>query len=190
MASNELLVSVDVETDGPIPSDYSMISIGACTLDLNLEFYSEIKPISKSFVPEALQVSGLDREYLVKHGKDPYEVMRNLAEWLKDITEPINARPVFVGWNAPFDWMFVNWYFHKFYGANPFGWCGWDGKAYYAGLTKNTVWSSVNKKSVKKKGFLSDEFPHTHNALEDAKEQAVLFSRLLSYAGSNISCYQ
>ena len=39
---------VDVETDGPIPGDYSMISFGVVLLDEKLEttFYGQLKPIS------------------------------------------------------------------------------------------------------------------------------------------------
>ena len=40
---------------------------------------------------------------------------------------------MFVGFNASFDWSFVNWYFHKFVGTNPFGVAALDIKAYYMG---------------------------------------------------------
>jgi hypothetical protein len=41
-------VMVDVEADGPIPGDYSMISIGAVIVEPSLEktFYGKLKPIS------------------------------------------------------------------------------------------------------------------------------------------------
>ena len=34
-------------------------------------FYRELRPISEEFVPEALAVSGLDRERLGEEGLDP-----------------------------------------------------------------------------------------------------------------------
>jgi len=48
-------VSIDIEADGPIPSEYSMISIGAVIIEDSLEktFYAELKPVSKNFVPES-----------------------------------------------------------------------------------------------------------------------------------------
>jgi len=51
--------TVDVEADGPIPGDYSMVSFGAVAVEPTLQhtFYGEVKPISNKWVPEALAVS-------------------------------------------------------------------------------------------------------------------------------------
>ncbi len=53
-------VMVDIEADGPIPGDYSMVCFGAVIVQpqLNRTFYSRLKPISDRFIPEALAVSG------------------------------------------------------------------------------------------------------------------------------------
>lgn len=57
-------IMVDVETDGPIPGDYSMISFGAVLVDEQLDktFYGQLKPISEQYIPEALAVSGFTRQ--------------------------------------------------------------------------------------------------------------------------------
>ena len=57
-------VMVDVESDGPIPGDYSMVSFGAVIVEpaLDRTFYGKLKPISDKFIPEALAVSGFTRE--------------------------------------------------------------------------------------------------------------------------------
>ena len=57
-------VMVDVEADGPIPGDYSMVCFGAVIVEPALErtFYATLAPISEKWVPEALQVSGFSRE--------------------------------------------------------------------------------------------------------------------------------
>jgi len=57
-------VSVDIEADGPIPGDYSMISFGAVVVEpaLDRTFSGRCKPISEQWVPEALAVSGHTRE--------------------------------------------------------------------------------------------------------------------------------
>lgn len=49
---------VDVESDGPIPSDYSMVSFGAVRLDTDLQttFLGRVCPISDRFNPEALAI--------------------------------------------------------------------------------------------------------------------------------------
>ena len=55
---------VDVESDGPIPAEFSMVCFGAVVFDDRLErtFYGRTRPISDRFVPEALAVSGFSRE--------------------------------------------------------------------------------------------------------------------------------
>ncbi len=44
---------VDIESDGPIPGDFSMISFGAVLVDDRLDktFYGKLKPISDKFIP-------------------------------------------------------------------------------------------------------------------------------------------
>ncbi len=57
-------VIVDVESDGPIPAEFSMVCFGAVIFDdlLDKTFYGRTRPISERFDPEALAVSGFSRE--------------------------------------------------------------------------------------------------------------------------------
>ena len=50
-------IMVDVESDGPIPGDYSMISFGAVLVDTQLDktFYRQLQPISDKFILEKTQ---------------------------------------------------------------------------------------------------------------------------------------
>lgn len=60
MTSEEIYVSVDVETSGPIPGEYSLLSIGACLVaQPATSIYLELQPDSPKYDPEALAVSGL-----------------------------------------------------------------------------------------------------------------------------------
>ena len=177
----EVFISVDIEADGPIPGDYSMSSLGACVVnDPDTGFYSELKPISDRFVPEAMSVSGLDRNCLISEGTEPQVVMQQFADWLQKVCGA-DGRPIFVAFNATYDWMFVHWYFEHFLGRDPFGISGWDIKAYYAGVAKKHFWAETSKKRMDKE-YLSTR-PHTHNALDDAREQAEIFQRLRRKAG-------
>ncbi len=177
----EVFISVDIETDGPIPGDYSISSLGACVIGTSdLSFYMEFKPISDKFNPEAISISGLDRNQLIANGTDPTSAMQRFSDWLEKVSGT-DGSPVFVAFNATFDWMFVHWYFQHFIGRNPFGISGWDIKAYYAGVTKKRFWAETSKKRIDKE-FLSTR-PHTHNALDDAQEQAEIFQRLRRKAG-------
>ncbi|SRR6266568_214792 len=177
----ERYFSVDVESSGPIPSEYSMLSIGACVVGNPTEcFYAELKPISEKFVPAALEVSGLDLDKLRRNGEPPEQTMKSFRAWIEKAAGP--CKPVFVGFNACYDWQFVNWYLERFAGGNPFGFAGLDIKSYYMGFS-GKHWSETTS------GQLPPEFqpdqPQTHNALDDARAQASIFAKLLRQARHN-----
>ncbi len=173
---DERFISVDVETAGPTPGDYAMISIGACPVDEpERGFYVELKPDRDAVVPSALEVSGLSMETLAAEGTDPAEAMREFAQWIRDVVPPQTHRPVFVGFNAVFDWMFVNEYFVRYGIENPFGHGGLDIKSYYVGMMGST-WEQTSMRHLSPK-YLSGR-PLSHNALGDARDQAELFRRI------------
>lgn len=153
-------VMVDVEADGPIPGDYSMISFGAVIVQPGLEqtFYGRLKPISDRFIPEALAVSGFSREETLGFD-DPAQVMADFREWLQ---QHATGRTLFVSDNNGFDWQFVNWYFHHFLGENPFGHSSTNLGSLYKGLQRDMF---VNFKHLRKT-------KHTHHPVDDAKGNA------------------
>ena len=171
----ECYFSVDIESSGPIPGKYSMLSLGACVVgNAEVGFYAELKPVSKEFVPEALQVSGFDLARLSKDGQTPETAMKAFRNWVEKAAGENKA--VFVGFNGCYDWQFVNWYFESFTEGNPFGFGGIDIKSYYMGLS-GLPWSKTTSSQ------LPPEFkpttPQTHNALDDARAQASIFEKLL-----------
>ena len=106
--AKELFISVDVETAGPIPGEYSLLSIGACdAYDPNRQFACELKPITTAFVPEALAVTGLSLDTLAQTGLDPRDAMTQFGTWAQSLARH-GETLVFVGFNAAFDWSFVN----------------------------------------------------------------------------------
>ena len=183
----ELYFSVDIEADGPIPGPYSMSSLGACVAGEgdgkrfrrrdpeSSTFYRELKPISDDFVPEAARVSGLDRKKLIRNGDDPSEAMRNFDEWVTSVAR--GRQPVFVAWPLGFDWMWVYWYLRKFHTSSPFGHSSClDMKTIYHRL-RNTTLEGTSKSRLPED--LRSTREHTHNALDDAMEQADLFANML-----------
>jgi DNA polymerase III epsilon subunit-like protein len=172
----ERFISVDVETAGPTPGNYAMISIGACPVDdPDRGFYIELKPDRDAVVESALAVSGLSMETLAREGTDPRQAMEEFAQWIRDVVPPQTHRPVFVGFNAVFDWMFVNEYFVRYDVENPFGHGGLDIKSYYVGMMGST-WEQTSMKHLSPK-YLAGR-PLSHNALGDARDQAELFRRI------------
>ncbi|MFW1943844.1 hypothetical protein ACG93R_10065 [Acinetobacter guillouiae] len=76
-------IMVDIEADGPIPGDYSMIALGAVLVEdhLHQQFYGLLKPISKNYIPQALAVSGFSREETLSFN-NPEHVMKDFAKWV------------------------------------------------------------------------------------------------------------
>lgn len=182
---NETLVSVDIEADGPVPGKYSMLSLGACVVDRpETTFYATLRPVTDSFDPDALKVSGLDRGKLDESGDEPGEAMRRFGDWVTESTKG-GGPPVFVGFNAPFDWSFVNYYFHRYADGNPFGHSALDIKSYYFAALKKTQWSQAAK--INLEPSLASDQPHTHNALDDAVEQADIFRKIRAHIDTHDS---
>ena len=73
-------VVVDVEADGPIPGDYSMVALGAIIADesLNRKFYARLRPISPKWMDEALRVCGFTRQETLTFN-DPLLIMKSFA---------------------------------------------------------------------------------------------------------------
>jgi ribonuclease T len=168
----EVFISVDVEAAGPIPGEYSMLSVGACNVDDENEVFScEIKPINQNADPKALEVSGLSLAQLQESGLTPSTAMERFQAWAKRQATQEQTL-VFVGLNAAFDWSFVNYYFHKYVGDNPFGFAALDMKAYYMGAT-GCAWSET--RSSRLSADLKPQRHSDHTALRDAQYQAELF---------------
>ena len=166
---------VDVEADGPIPGDYSMISFGAVVVEPSLQktFYGQIKPISEKWIPEALAVSGFSREETGEFG-DPEQVMRDFATW---IAENSTGRPMFISDNNGFDWGFINWYFHHFLGENPFGFSSSNLGSLYKGVVGDAFKNFKHLRETK----------HTHHPVDDARGNAEALLKIKAEHGLKIS---
>lgn len=172
---SECFVSVDVETAGPIPGYHSLLSLGACVVgEPEKHFYSEFKPQTPHFIPEAVAVTGLDLAKLEATGEEPAVALRRFRDWAQALAD--NSPLVFVGFNAAFDWSFVNYHFHTHLGVNPFGFAPLDIKSYYMGQA-GCSWGET--KSSKLPTEFHVEPSAKHNALSDAVAQAETFARMM-----------
>lgn len=147
---------VDIESDGPIPGDYSMVCFGAVLVEPGLAqtFYGQCRPISEKFLPDALAVSGFTREQTLAF-PEPAETMRQFAAW---VAAHGRGRPLFISDNNGFDWQFVNWYFHHFLGENPFGHSSANLGSLYKGAVRDMY---QNFKHLRRT-------THTHHPVDDA----------------------
>lgn len=162
-------ISVDVETDGPCPSLYSMISFGAVLVrNTSQTFYGKLRPVSEYWIPEALAVSGFSREETLKFD-DPAKVMNDFSVWMMKHVFP-DDRPIFISDNNGFDWQFINWYFWKYIGKNPFGHSSQNLGSLYKGCVKDMSKNFKYLRTTK----------HTHNPVDDATGNAEALIKIQS----------
>jgi hypothetical protein len=164
-------IVVDVESDGGLLGENSMVCFGAVIVDkegkLNKTFYGKTKPISDKYNLEALAISGFTRE---EHETfdNPALVMQDFHLWI--IENNVGGNPILISDNNGYDASWINWYFLKYRNSNPFGWssrrigdmfCGFFNDGKYQ-------WKKHRKTS------------HTHHPVDDAKGNAEALLFLIS----------
>ena len=190
----DVYFSADVETDGPIPGPYSMLSFalvpaGVFDGDIFVPFrqyqncfYRELRPISEKFQPEALKVNKLDRDRLLTEGHPPEDAMNEASRWIRAFVR--DAKPILVAYPLSFDWSWLYWYFTKFSAdGSPF-----NHSLCYDVKTAFAVKAGVPISEAGKSKLFPDLRPksvHTHNALEDAIEQAEIFASIFLWEGKH-----
>jgi hypothetical protein len=182
--------SADVETDGPIPGPYSLLSFalvyagtydGAAyekPTDWRTRFHAELRPISDEFQADALAVNRLDREHLKRHGEDPASAMTRAADWVRQIAG--GRRPILVAYPLSFDWTWLYWYFVRFSRVgSPFNHSAcYDMKTAYAVKAHRSIASSGRDQLLPQ---LRSSHEHTHHPVDDAIEQAEIFAALYDW---------
>lgn len=154
------LFVVDVESDGGLLGVNSMVCFGVVKLtpELDTTFYGKTKPISDEYDERALAVSGFSREEHLTFD-DPVKVMSEFADWLE---ENCKNRPILISDNNGYDASWINYYFLRYYGANPFGWSSRRIGDLYCGMKMDT-WAAWKKLRTTR---------HTHHPVDDAMGNA------------------
>lgn len=179
--SSEIYVSTDVEADGPIPGPNSMLSFASVA-------FTPDKQVLESFAANLVTLPGAQPDpqterFWQQHPEawaacrenpePPETVMPRYADWL----EALPGLPVFVGYPAAYDFMFVYWYLRRFTGRSPFSHSALDIKTFAMALL-GTGYRQSTKRRMPRRWF--DALPHTHRAIDDAMEQGALFCNMLA----------
>ncbi|MCH9829005.1 MAG: 3'-5' exoribonuclease [Gammaproteobacteria bacterium] len=177
---NEIYVSTDIETDGPIPGPHSMLSLGAAA-------YLPDKTLVSTFTMNFAELPGATADPETARWwqtqpeawaacrsnlREPLEAMKEYLAWVKSLP----GRPVFVAYPTGFDFLFVYWYLIRFTGESPFSHSALDIRSYAMAVLKKDYRES-SKKNMPKNWF--DPRKHSHVALDDAIEQGTLFCNML-----------
>lgn len=107
---DEVYISTDIESDGPIPGPYSMLSfasaafhngkmVGTFTANLELLPGAQAHPDTKKFWEENQKAYAATR--VSPH--DPSRAMTSYVDWVKSL----GGKPVFVAYPAGFDFLFM-----------------------------------------------------------------------------------
>lgn len=190
--TKEVYISFDVETDGPCAGLNSMLSLGAAAVGWNTEthkwevshtFSANIKPLhdcSPDFKtmeefwrknPEAWKAATSNPE-------DAEDAMNRFRILVASVETVWGCRPTAVGAPATFDYAFVRYYMLRFLGNDyPFGHSCLDMKSVAATVLKIRYYDAGKRGYPK--NWSSDKFKHTHIAVEDAIEQAYLWSHIV-----------
>src|SRR5581483_3087852 len=177
----EIYVSTDIEADGPVPGLNSMLSFASAaflavktllaTFSANLETLPGASgdPVTMEWWATKPEACAACRQ----EPQPPALVMPQYVSWLKGLP----GAPVFVGYPAAFDFMFVTYYLHRFAGESPFSFFALDIKSYAMALLK-ADFLDVVKLNMPSRWF--DDLPYTHIALDDAISQGALFCNMLA----------
>lgn len=176
----QLFVYLDVEANGPIPGEYSMLSFAAVAFESNADeqfkevssysanlhpLHNRVHPSQQAFWdrhPEAFQATLVNR-------KSPIEAMKQFSDFVLRLQERYHVFPI--SWPAAFDWQFLNYYLHRFTGRNPLGYNCLDHGSYmwaFFGTERATDRWDLQPYEAKQEG-------HKHIAIHDARSGARLF---------------
>ncbi len=177
----EIYVSTDIEADGPIPGPHSMVSFASAayladktllaTYSANLETLPDATPH-----PDTMEWWRQFPQVWERCRVDPRPPQRVIPEYVRWL-HALPGQPVFVGWPAGWDFMWIYWYLVRFGGERPFRESAIDIRSYAMGMRK-TEFRRTTRTYLPKRWF--DDLAHTHVALDDALEQGALFCNMLA----------
>lgn len=178
--ARESYLSTDIETDGPIPGPHSMLSFASVAFD---EEGQELASFSRNLVtlegaaghPATMAWWQTQRAAWDASRLDvvtPERAMAEYVSWLQGLP----GKPVFVAYPAGFDFLFVYWYLMRFVGRSPFSHAALDIKSFAMALMKSRF-RDASKRHMPRRWF--PDTKHSHIALDDAREQGLLFMAML-----------
>lgn len=179
MSRQETYISIDIESDGPIPGVNSMRALGAAAYNSDGKmvsvFYDTMKPLLGAH-PQLRTMEWWKKfpeqwQELEAATKYPGNVIQDFDVWLSQFENPI-----MVASPAGFDFTFVRYYLVYFLGTKHEESGIWrrciDFRSYVMGKYGKSYFQS-GKRNIKSR--CKSSTPHTHNALDDAMEQGEIF---------------
>lgn len=189
MPKEEIYVSVDIESDGPIPGINSMLNFGAAAFRYPSEepiakFERNLERLSNASSDQDTMENFWDKNpeawaYVRTDPQDPATAMREFNEWLRGLPG-IPVQVTYPTW----DYMWIRWYMVRFLGhqeSQTFGLSCLDTKTLAMAALNHPTFKNTSKRTFEKKrpDWLRGHPPHDHTGLSDAIGQGILFIRIL-----------
>jgi hypothetical protein len=185
ISDQQIYIVVDIEADGPVPGQYSMLSLAAVATTPELEigrFYRKLQAL-----PGAGQEPNTMRwwntepkawEEVQTGAEDPSVVISDFVAWI----ESLDKQPIFVASPIALDYSFVGWYLMRFAGRNPFSnehnaVRTLDIRSFISGKYGLTFDGSSRTQLPDRLTHVMP--PHTHKAIDDAVGYANLLRHVL-----------
>lgn len=177
---DELYLVTDVEANGPIPVDNSMLSFSSVAVDFggNIHgiFYANLKCLKGSHPHKKTMEwwkSFPDQyEQATYAPLDPKGVMILYKEWLNNLN---NTNTKMVA-DRSLDWMYMQWYMVHFLSEMPLGYDSIHSASFaWAHNAENNTYN----KSYTKGRWRSHKYKHNHVAINDALGEAFVFVNML-----------
>ena len=175
-----LFLSIDIESDGPCPGLNNLWSIGLAgfTEDAELVFVYEA---NLHDLPDCIGAKDTMDWWATQ--KEAFAYVRSNLRYPAEVFLELNIlilqlkktyKIVTVAWPVSFDFMWFCYYFGRFCDSNPLG--------FSAQCIESYAWAMLGLRSPIGKMDLSKwddpRYPHTHKALDDAKEQGARFMNM------------
>lgn len=182
----DIYVVVDLEADGPVPGLHSMRSLAAVTFRWDAsqpvewlgEWTANLEPLDGAAPhPETLQwwqQRPAQWAALNEQALNPADGIRQFDSWVAGFGPQVTL----VAWPATFDHPFIELYLHRFVGHSRLGHGALDLKT-LASVALGTPYGHTTKQAALDLTGVS--LPHTHDALDDARQHAQLAVRLLQH---------
>lgn len=179
----ETYVSTDIESDGPIPGPNSMLSFGSVAFDesgkelgsftRNLDLLDGATPNLDTMAWWGRPEQQAAWKACRTNPENPEKAMKDYVAWVKTLP----GKPVFVAYPAGFDFLYMYWYMMRFAGESPFSFSALDIKSFAMAVLRKPYRESTKRNMPP--SWFPKGVPHNHVALDDAREQGLLFLNIL-----------
>lgn len=168
-------ILVDIETYGPVPSIFPMVSFAAICYETGNEFYMEINPEDTYQVDEgAKKVADLGLCWSAETRYTSEKAMKSFEKWLIHQMDEVDERLIMVSDSTSFDHSFMTFYSYKYLGHSLFG---------HSSVSLNQIFKGLKGTMKANIGSLRPKGSHTHNALDDIRGNAVALEKMIEKHG-------